>query len=200
MKTLRFILYAFLLVVGVTACSNNLDESVDGDILWSPDDDVIVECSIFDNEGENTTVFSKNENFIFDLCITNRSDNDLIYYEFFNEKSDLVLDKDLFCVYTEKGKRIGTPWTQLLQEAIFYVNGRRIAAGTSYHIRCSAYEQYDANGQALTTLPLWRDPEETPFPTLDKGDYYTSFVVKYKNDLRKEKLISKKLKVNFKVQ
>ncbi len=201
MKTLRFLFWAFLLVAGFTACSNDIDNNTDKEEPWSSDDDVLVDFSLLNDKGEKCSSFKENEVIFFDLVITNKRIGSLSILDGFKEGSDIFFDKDFFCVYTAKGEKINVPWTGMFCEYALH-KALTIEAGTTYHVSCPwRYETSDNLGEFVVSYPLCKgfDNENSLFPALKKGDYYTEFVVKYKNLTTSKTFIEKKFKYKFKI-
>ena len=203
MNIFRLFFSMFLLFAGFTACSNDIDnDSLIDDIAWSPDDNVLIELSLLNDKGQKCSVFKEQDAILFDLNIDNRSIAEVCIVDGFGDGSNLFFDKNFFCIYTAKGERINVPWSGMFCEYILN-NKLSISAGTSYHIECPwRYGNYDNIGRFTTSFPLCKsiDNEDSSCPTLQKGKYYTEFVVKFKSTLTSNKLSEKKFHYNFKVE
>ena len=213
MKKLVFLLSSLLIAMTFAACSNGSlvddpeqpnqhqdgnpinnsgedpDEETEGD-----SDDIRLHFTLLNDSGDKTNIFSEDENIIFDLEIENKSQKDFVYSYNFEGNSDLVLDKDFFCVYTEKGGKIGHPWTGMFCEFSMQKEWV-IAAGETYHIRCPW--MFTSNYNA--THPLCKGDEN--IQKLSEGSYYTSFSVTY-NKLPNEKSskVTKTFNTKFTIQ
>ena len=184
-KALRFLpaLLFLVMTVAVMSCSDD-EESVDfGDIKLN--------FSLLNEEGEETAIFKEGENVCFDLEIVNNGNSDFVYCLNF-DGGDLVLDRDFFCVYTEKGNRIGTPWTGMFCEMSLQKEWH-IPAKATHHIRCS----WLGSSVFTTTHPLCKF--ETS-PHLAQGVYKTVFDVKYHASSNLTKLVNKKFNIKFRIE
>jgi hypothetical protein len=195
----RYIYYFVLLffTCGIISCNNDDFSDEPNDVISDENGDMVLKFSLLNVDGNETTSFKKKENIIFDLAIENRSNKDFIYHRNFEGDSDYSLDSDFFCVKTEKGKKVGVPWSGMFCEFSLQ-NDFTIPAGTTRHVTCSWLLQDDIR----TTHPLCKGEDSfTPSnQPLSKGNYYTSFVVKYRAYHNDENLTEKKFTINFSVK
>ena len=197
MKKLYYLLGTLLLTAALAACSSEYDDppepwgSHQSEISTSNSDDILMNFRLLNIHGDTATLFAGNDNIVFDLVIENKSKKDFVYSRNFEGKSNLVLDDDFFCVYTEKGERIGSPWTGMFCDFTLQKKWV-IPAGTTYHIRCP----WKWSPNIRTTHPLCKDDNDNK--KLSKGIYYTNFSVKYDNILGdKDNKIIKKFNTQF---
>lgn len=186
-KILFFAVALFLMGMVVAACSSE-EDVVDMNEEYG---DIKLNFSLLNENGEETTIFKEGECVCFDLEIINNSNSDFVYCLNF-DGGDLVLDNDFFCVYTEKGERIGTPWTGMFCEMSLQKKWH-IPAKTTHHVRCS----WLGSSVFTITHPLCKFEES---PHLAPGVYKTAFDVKYRASSNATKLIDKKFNVKFRVE
>ncbi|MBR1656285.1 MAG: hypothetical protein IJ698_07745 [Prevotella sp.] len=179
-------LILFTMSMVMTACSSEEDANVDEE-----SGDIKLNLSLLNENGKETTIFKEGECVCFDLEIVNNGNSDFVYCLGF-DGGDLVLDNDFFCVYTEKGDRIGTPWTGMFCEMSLQKEWH-ISAKTTHHVRCS----WLSSSIFTTTHPLCKF-EASPY--LAPGVYKTTFDIKYRTSSNATKLTNKKFNVKFRVE
>ena len=172
------------MAVMVSSCSSEDDDD-------NNSSDVELNFSLLNENGKESTIFKEGENVCFDLEIVNNGNSDFVYCLNF-DGGDLVLDNDFFCVYTEKGERIGTPWTGMFCEMSLQKEWH-IPAKTTHHVRCS----WLSSSVFTNTHPLCKFEES---PSLSQGVYKVAFDVKYRTSSNAKKLINKKFNIKFAVE
>lgn len=119
-------------------------------------------------EGDSSHGFGYGDNIVFDLEIINNSDFDVTYGP---NDADVVLDDELFRVYSKDGREIGLPWTGMyceFSEQQYWT----IPAKSVKHVICPWFQCESAS----PSHPLCKAVDN---PLLSVGDYYTRFSVSY---------------------
>ncbi len=161
--------------------SDDINNSVDSSN--DPEGNVVVNFTTQDETGMAKTTFKEGENIVFDLEIDNKSDIAFVYLRSFEEGSDLVLDRDFFCVYDISGNRIGTPWTGMFCEYSLQKEWI-IEAHSKYHIRCP----WLLSEACYPSHPLCKGDDNRALPA---GTYSISFNVSYNSLMGTKELVSK---------
>ena len=168
-----FLFFSMLLAMGLSsACSSDDDCS----------DTVQINFVLLNENKEPTQVFKYGEDICFELSIANNSDN-LLYYG-----KDIIIDDDLFRVFSEDGIDVGTPWTNIGAEYVQVGINKK----TTTSLTCSWMELF-CNKPLLKSVMM---------PPLSKGTYYTRFKVRYRNlEIKtKESFLEKEFNSTFKIQ
>lgn len=188
-KVLFFISCLALTVSAATALMGCSSEEAFDKI----DGNVKLNFTLQDVQGNKKTTFKEGENIVFDLEVVNNDSLDFIYTLNFEDDSDIILDNDLFSVYTTMGQKVGKPWDNMF--CLMHLQDRWVLApaNTTSHIRAAWY----GTSAVRMSYPLCKFEEEVK---IKKGTYFTMFNVKYKPCLGKEELVTKKFNLNFQVK
>jgi hypothetical protein len=182
------LLLTFLLAI--SSCSS--DENKDS--VYSPNNTITnaegnIKFQLFNEKGEETTMFRESENIRFSLILENSANSDLVLKKEF-VGGDLLLDQDFFCVYKENGERVGVPWSgmfcdeSLQQEWTF-------PSHSVWQINCFWY----LSGTTTTSHPLCKGAGVgEDWPHLSKGNYYVSFTIWYNSAIGESSPLMKEQK------
>ena len=187
-KKLFLMMGVLLSALMFSACSNSdeIDSNLSkGDIIETDNeyDKIQISFSLLNDKNVPTTAFEYGEDICFELTITNNSDKELIIFD------DIRLGRDLFRIFRNDGTEIGTPWTSLGSD--FFAIG--IMPKASTRLACNWIKEYS------TQKPLMKKAEFAPLPI---GNYYTSFLIMYRNldSGLQDAFFEKEFNLNFKIQ
>ena len=191
MNKFFFLFFSLSLIASVMTailgCSSSDDFSDD------TNGNVEINFTLRDEQGNVKTTFKEGENIVFDLEIANNDTRDMVYYRYFKDGSDYILNSDFLCVYDMSGVSVGYPWDNMFCDDSGYMKWI-IPANTKYHIRVAWY----SSSLVDMSYPLCRIEDQNVL--LKEGRYYTKFTVKYKPNLDKNVLINKEFNYNFEVE
>ena len=188
MKKLVFLLGVLLSLGMFCACSSD-DEDVipqSEEIKESEADSmsgkIRINCSLLNDSGEEVSSFNYGDDICFELRVVNNSEKVLFFFD------DIVfIGGALFRVYSAEGKDMGTPWTSIGKEYIAV----GIEPNTTSRLICKWIAP-------ISDRPLEKNKENSPLP---KGDYYTSFKIKYTNleNIAQDVFLEKEFRIAFTV-
>lgn len=141
-----------------------------------------IDCSLLNDSGEEVSSFNYGDDICFELRVVNNSEKVLFFSD------DIVfIGGNLFRVYSAEGKDMGTPWTSIGKEYIAV----GIEPNTTSRLICKWIAP-------ISDRPLEKNKENSPLP---KGDYYTSFKIRYPNleNIVKDKFLEKEFRIAFTV-
>ena len=181
------------LALMVSAATALMGCSSSEEIFDEIDGNVKLNFTLQDEQGYVKTTFKEGENIVFDLKVVNNDSLDFIYTLNFQDDSDIILDDDLFTVYTTLGNKVGKPWDNMFCEMKGQKRWVLAPAHSTSHIRTAWY----GSPKMRMSYPLCKFEEEVK---IKKGTYFTIFNVKYKPYLGKKELATKKFYLNFQVK
>ena len=168
MKKKVLIILGVLLSAGMFCAFSNSDE-IDsnlsrGDIITTDEayDKIQISFSLLNDKNVPTTAFEYGEDICFELTIKNNSGKELIIFD------DIRLGRDLFRVFQNDSTEVGTPWTSLGSDYVAV----GIEPKASMRLACNWIKAFS------TQKPLKKKKEYAPLPI---GNYYTNFIIKYRN-------------------
>lgn len=176
MKTKLFV--TMLMTAGLLMGCSNDDETVQQivPIDVAVNEEGNIKFSLQNIKMDESIVFQENENIIFDVAITNDTNEDFILKKNFIG-GDLGLDEGFFCVYREDGTKVGVPWSGMFCDESMQ-DEWRIKPSAIWHIRCPWYMSTTEHA----SFPLCKGGVSSfDWPHLTKGKYYTMFTIQYKH-------------------
>lgn len=154
------VIIVLLLATSLSGCSKSDDEVYidipSEDVFTQIRDSVRVDFNLLNERGDTTTVFHEGEDIIFDLSIWTSANCPI---EFGSDKE--LLGKDVFRVFSSKGKDLGT--AGIFTELNLFPYGSLVK---DYPLKW----QYSWFGRFRPKYPFSADYYRNALP---KGDYYT---------------------------
>ena len=130
-----------------------------------------VDFQLQNEDGIECYDFKEGENIIFRLEIKNDTDEDAYLPPFTD-----IIGHDVFCVYSQNGEEIGTPWDEIWS---YMVGGDFIGAHSSVVFVCPWFDipalYFLGHEHFYSAYSFYKTDEKSPLP---KGEYYSNFDIK----------------------